>query len=124
MAQLEPNPSALGATILEVQAMTASVLRAARLLFAVELCGVLQASVLFGQMAESQKPSGLILGQVVDAGSNKPVPGAVVTITSSATGAGWANVADEVMAATTQTQGVTTLRVTADTSGRFLFRDL
>src|SRR5438105_999896 len=48
---------------------------------------------------QNTKPTSLVVGQVVDAGTNRPIPGAVVSINAGH-------------------------RILADDQGRFLFRDL
>ena len=70
-------------------------------------------------------PTGMILGQVVDAGTGRPVPGAVVSLTSSpvASAAGVTNAADFIEMSAAQTPSVPT-RVIADGEGRFVFRNL
>jgi protocatechuate 3,4-dioxygenase beta subunit len=69
--------------------------------------------------------TGMILGQVVDASTGRPLAGALVSLTSSplAAAAGPVNAADVIELAATQTPNVPT-RVIADGEGRFVFRAL
>ena len=60
--------------------------------------------------------TGLILGRVVEAGTNTPVPDAMVTLTGASLGVGGQRFTNGVA-------GGQRLTV-ADTTGRFLFRDL
>lgn len=71
-------------------------------------------------------PTGLIAGQVLDGASGRPVPGAIVSLSSSAlslAAAGVTNSADLVELAQTQGPAVPN-RIITDTEGRFVFRSL
>ena len=68
------------------------------------------------QSPSSRKPAGLVVGQVVDAATSRPVAAAIVTIAPAVTGADWPAPASPVSSPNR--------RVVADDQGRFLFRDL
>jgi hypothetical protein len=68
------------------------------------------------QSPSTRKPAGLVVGQVVDAATGRPVPAATVTIAPAVTGADRMTTASPVSSPNR--------RVVADDQGRFLFRDL
>ena len=68
------------------------------------------------QSPSSRKPAGLVVGQVVDAATSRPVAAAIVTIAPAVTGADRPAPASPVSSPNR--------RVVADDQGRFLFRDL
>ena len=70
---------------------------------------------------DQPKPSGLILGQVVDADSGKGVANVVVTIGAPTTANGIGELIDS---AVTPTPTGATRRILTAADGRFLFRDL
>ncbi len=113
--------------------MSRPALRRARRLVLVAVVMLIVGPRLYGGQvpAQERQPStpppatGLIMGQVVDAATGKPVPGAVVTVTTAPAAAttGLTNQADLVQIA--QAAGpAAPLRVVADSDGRFVFRDL
>ena len=67
------------------------------------------------QTPSNRKPAGLVVGQVVDAATSRPVAAAIVTIAPAVTGA------DRPPASPVSSPN---RRVVADDQGRFLFRDL
>lgn len=74
-----------------------------------------------GQRQDQPKPSGLILGQVVDADSGKGVPDVLVTIGAPAVASGIGELIDSN---TAPVPTGATRRILTAADGRFLFRDL
>jgi len=72
------------------------------------------------------KGAGFVLGQVLDAGTGQPVPGAIVSITGfGALPGGVPGGAQAVTPVTSETLRATApRRVITDRSGRFFFREL
>ena len=77
------------------------------------------------QQSPPPKPTGLVVGQIVDAGSMKPIPSATVVITGGNTPSGVSLPTGEFIGQTDPSAGAPAPRqVIADGAGRFMFREL